>query len=131
MKIVYCHNREYIMKVLEWEGFRPNDIVNPRGGSTVAMESIPSWLLDQLQQGDTIVRKVGIARCSTDDNYCRKIGRQLAESRLKQVMLTAVNIVKIGTEYTVVFFEDEVGNLFEIKKSGDPYCARLIRMLDD
>lgn len=124
MKLAYCHNR-----VMD-EDIDSPVVISPRGGSTVAMESIQSWLLDQLQQGDTIVRKVGIARCSEDDNYCKKTGREIAESRLKQTTLTVVNIVRLG-ELVVVFFEDENGNLFEVKKSTDPYCARLIRMLDD
>lgn len=124
MKLAYCHNR-----VMD-EDIHSPVVISPRGGSTVAMESIQSWLLDQLQQGDTIVRKIGIARCSEDDNYCKKTGREIAESRLKQTMLTVVNIVRLG-ELVVVFFEDEKGNLFEVKKSSDPHCARLVRMLDD
>lgn len=119
MKVIYCHNRELV------EGE-----IQPRGGSTVAMESIQSWVLDTLEQGSSIVRKVGISRCSDDDNYCRKTGRQIAESRLKSTTLTVVNLVKMG-DFVTVFFEDENDNLFEIKKSNDPYCARLIRMLDD
>lgn len=145
MKVIYCHNRNsyqtnprsiYVPR--GWDSDYPSHTriecdteVNPRGGSTVAMESIPSWLLDTIQQGDTIVRKVGIARCSKDDNYNKKKGREIAHSRLKQVTLTVVNLVRFAGSYTVVFFEDENGNLFEVKKSGDPYCARLIRMLED
>lgn len=128
MKLVYCHNRNY--EENQDKTFGHYLEVSPRGGSTVAMESIPSWLLDTIQQGDSIVRKVGIARCSEDDNYCKKTGREIAQSRLKQKTLTVVNIVKIGT-FVTVFFEDEDGNLFEVKKSSDPYCARLVRMLDD
>lgn len=125
MKIIYSHNR----KTNENSGPDFGEI-KPRGGTTVAMEAIQSWLLDTLDVGSTIVRKVGIARCSTDDNYCRKTGRELAQSRLKQTTLTVMNLVRFDPSYTVVFFEDEVGNLFEVKKStGD--TARLVRMLDD
>lgn len=127
MKIVYCHNRIYDFYDDELGTFAK---LNSRGGSTVAMEAIPSWLLDTLAQGDSIVRKVGIARCSDEDNYCRKTGRELAQSRMKTTSLTVINLVKTD-DATIVFFEDEAGNLFEIKKSADPYCARLIRMLDD
>jgi hypothetical protein len=127
MKVVYCHNREVNQEIAKLGTI----VVEPKGGSTVAMEAIPSWLLDNLQQGDSIVRKIGIARCSEDDNYCKKTGRELAFSRLKQKTLTVINLVKFAPTYTIVFFEDEDGNLFEVKKSSDPYCARLIRMLDD
>lgn len=79
MKVVYCHNREYT----GGSGFRTRIgdrefpeygilTINPRGGSTVAMEAIPSWLLDTIEMGSTIERKVGIARCSDEDNYCKK-----------------------------------------------------------
>lgn len=130
MKVVYCHNRDYIIPPLPKTEYGSEAIeVSPRGGSTVAMEAIPSWLLDTIQQGDTIVRKVGIARCSDEDNYCKKTGRELAFSRLKQKTLTVVNIVRIGPSVTV-FFEDENENLFEVKKSTSD-TARLIRMLDD
>lgn len=127
MKIVYCHNRIVLPAVPFYN--QPEEIWS-KGGSTVAMEAIPSWLLDNLQQDDSIVRKVGIAVCSTDDNYCRKTGRELAESRLKQTTLTVVNLVNIGG-FVIVFFEDDNGNLFEVKKSNDPYCAILVRKLDD
>lgn len=137
MKIIYCHNREFVGG--SGRTFQLGDKlysefgvveINPRGGSTVAMESIPSWLLGTLSQGLSIVRKVGIARCSTDDNYNKKTGRELAAARLKTTTLTVVNIVKIENRVTV-FFEDEAGNLFEVRKSADSKCARLVRMLDD
>jgi hypothetical protein len=130
MKIIYCHNREY-ETFLGHDGYTLDGRVSSRGGTTVAMEAIQSWLLDQLVQGSTIVRKVGIARCSKDDNYCKKTGREIARSRLKQKTLKVVNLVKIGPNYTVVFFEDEDKNLFEFRKSPDPYCAVLVRMLED
>jgi hypothetical protein len=132
MKVVYCHNREIEPNpgVMRMDDAMFFGTVAPRGGSTVAMEAIQSWLLDTLEQGSTIVRKVGIAKCSTDDNYCKKTGRELAQSRLKQTTLTVVNIVKMGPSVTV-FFEDDNGNLFEVKKTNDLHCARLIRMLND
>lgn len=128
MKIVYCHNRfleNYYTDLLEGD-FRPS----ARGGTTVAMEVVSSWLLDTLAQGDTIVRKVGIARCSEDDNYCKKTGRELALSRMKTTTLTAVNIVKHDGR-TTVFLEDDKDNMFELKKSRDVNCAILVRMLED
>lgn len=129
MKVVYCHNRTY-NQTQRMDGTSLN--LSPRGGSTVAMEAIPSWLLDTIEMGSTIERKVGIARCSDEDNYCKKTGRELAHSRLKSTLLKVVNIVKYGVEgNTIVFFEDKNKNLFEVKKSSDPYCARLVRMLDE
>lgn len=124
MKILYCHNREHKL-VEEFPSYEVLT-VNPRGGTTVAMEVIPSWLLDTLAQGDTIIRKVGIARCSKDDNYNKKTGRELALSRMKTKTLTVINL---ATETILV--EDEDDNIFEIKKSKDKDCAILVRILDD
>lgn len=131
MKTIYSHNRDFefadpFPEIGGLETLR----VSPKGGATVAMEAIPSWLLSTLKEGDTIVRKVGIARCSDEDNYCRKTGRELAESRMKQTVLTVDKVFPIG-ERTVVFLKDETGNLYEVKSSSDPYCARLVRMLED
>lgn len=134
MKVVYCHNRNYNDDYKFREKGRliitNRTVASPRGGSTVAMEAIQSWVLDTLEQGSSIVRKVGIARCSDEDNYEKKKGREIAFSRLKQKTLTVVNLVKIGP-YVTVFFEDEDDNLYEVKKSKDPNCAILVRMLDD
>jgi hypothetical protein len=129
MKTVYCHNRE-IEEVLNPTSEFILARVSPSGGSTVAMEPVQSWLLDTFQQGDSIQRKVGIARCSIDDNYCKKTGRELAESRMKTTTLTVINIVKHEGR-TTVFLEDANDNLFELQKTNDPHCARLVRMLDD
>lgn len=131
MKVVYCHNRVYKYWIVSDQRPTPKTgELSSRGGSTVAMEAIQSWVLDTLEQGSSIVRKVGIARCSDEDNYEKKKGREIAFSRLKQKTLTVVNIVKIGP-YVTVFFEDEDDNLYEVKKSKDPNCAILVRMLDD
>ncbi len=131
MKIVYSHNRNYIIPPLPKTEYGSEATeIDPRGGSTVAMESIQSWLLDTIEVGSTIERKVGIARCSEDDNYCKKTGRELAHSRLKTTLLKVVNKVTIGPNVTV-FFEDKNKNLFEVKKSKDPYCAILVRMLEE
>jgi hypothetical protein len=127
MKIVYCHNRIILPAVPFYD--QPEEI-HSRGGSTVAMEVVQSWLLDNLTQGDAIVRKVGIARCSLDDNYDKSKGRELALSRLKSTELTVVNIVKMGVQ-TTVFLEDANDNLFELKKSKDKDCAILVRMLEE
>ena len=130
-KIVYCHNRNEEFLYDEGLDISLGVAVNPKGGSTVAMEPIQSWLLDTVAQGDSIQRKIGIARCSEDDNYCKKTGRELAKSRMKTKTLVVVNVIKNTDQPTVVFFEDEDDNLFELKVSKDPYCAILVRMLDD
>lgn len=125
MKIIYCHTRE-MEPYLPEGGYTYDCRISSRGGTTVAMHAIQSWLLPTLRIGDFIERKVGVARCSKDDNYNKKIGRDLATARMKATTLTVINIFG-----DVVFFEDTNGNMFEFKKSKDPHCAILVRILDD
>ena len=129
MKIIYCHTRKSEYFIPEYQ-YATDIRCAAKGGITVAMEAIQSWLLDTLEMGNTIERKIGIARCSDEDNYCKKTGRQIAQSRLKSKTLKVVNKVKIA-DFIIMFFEDSDGNLFEFKKSKDPYCAQLIRILND
>lgn len=135
MKVVYSHNRVVDLIMDDSLVFNSDCVqgrleTSPRGGVTVAMEVIQSSLLPYLGQGDTIVRKLGLAKCSDEDNYCKKTGRELAFSRLKETTLTVVNIVKL-LAFVIVFFEDEDGNLYEVKSSNDPDCAILVRMLNE
>lgn len=127
MKIIYCHNRNYDV---DEDTYLYRLKVDPRGGSTVAMEAIQSWYLDTAQVGDFIERRVGIARCSLEDNYCKKTGRDLAKSRMKLKRLTLIKIAE-GLDRKTYIYQDSDGHLFEFRKSPDAYCAILIRMLED
>lgn len=135
MKIVYCHERNMEMKVT---GQSPTDnqtlygeiIIAPKGGTTAAIESIQSWVINTLEPGMTIQRKVGLAKCSDEDNYNKKIGRDLAQSRMKLTTLTVIKRIEIG-DFTSVIFEDDNKNLFEFKATSDQYCARFTRILNE
>jgi hypothetical protein len=63
-----------------------------RGGYTVALEIPQSWLLAEIKVGESFDKKVGIAICSSDDNYSKKLGRELSSSRLKATRLTCVEV---------------------------------------
>lgn len=67
--------------------------IDPRGGATVALEIPQSWLLKEIKVGESFDKKVGIAICSTDDNYNKKLGRELAQSRMKLTRLVCVEEV--------------------------------------
>jgi hypothetical protein len=67
--------------------------IDPRGGLTTALEIPQSWLLKEIKVGESFDKKVGIARCSTDDNYNKKLGRELAKSRMKLTRLVCVEEV--------------------------------------
>lgn len=93
--------------------------VNPRGGKTIAMEDIEPWLLNQLTVGDFFTRRVGVARCSDEENYNKKTGRELAESRMKPVVLTVLAKNDFGS-IVVAALKDEKGNVYglELKKGA-------------
>lgn len=65
--------------------------VHPRGGETIAMESIQTWFLESLKVGDTFEKRVGKAKCSLDDNYSKKAGRELSQSRMKLTKFTVIS----------------------------------------
>lgn len=124
MKIVYSHNRLYKQHYDSFNDYFYDEIL-PKGGITIAIEAIPSYLLDTLKYGDTIVKKVGVARCSTEDNFCKKTGRELAESRLKSTTLTVRTVLK-DEGFCYVVFEDENGNVFQATPSKDIYCSKIL-----
>jgi hypothetical protein len=88
-----------------------------RGGYTVALEIPQSWLLKDLKVGESFDKKVGIAICSSEDNYNKKLGRELASSRLKPTRLTCVEVQ-----------EDEDGNRAIALSAGNGKVLLLRRL---
>lgn len=84
----------------------------PRGGTTIAIESLKPWFHKTLVLGEKITKQIGKARCSEQDNYNKKTGRELAKSRMTKVVLTVVNID--GEHITL---EDENKSRYEFKGS--------------
>ena len=68
--------------------------LNPKGGETVALEVPEPWVLEALTVGDFFTKQIGKAKCSTEDNYNKKTGRDLARSRMKPTVLTVIDIQK-------------------------------------
>lgn len=87
-------------------------LVDPRGGQTIAIESLKQWVVKTLVVGDFFTRQIGKARCSDEDNYNKKTGRELAKSRMRAVILT---VVEIDGENLVL--EDEQKNRYTFKGS--------------
>lgn len=108
--IQFCHNRKYDT-FLGHDGYTLDGVISPRGGTTVAMEVPELWFVNTLKVGDFFEKRVGTARCSDDDNYSKKIGRDLAVSRMKQTRLTVVTVVS-----DIVILEDKSGALFGLRK---------------
>jgi hypothetical protein len=110
MKINYFHVRDY-------NGF----LVAPRGGTTLAMEQIEGWYFDTLEVGTFFEKSIGKARCSKKDNYCKKVGRELAVGRMKTTRLTVIAVVDEPSRNTrVVALRDSKDNSLYLmrKKAG-------------
>ena len=75
--------------------------VHGRGGETVAMDAIPVWFSRDLKEGDFFEKRVGKSRCSMDDIFCKKTGRQFAESRLKLKKLTVTSVENSESEIKI------------------------------
>jgi len=84
--------------------------VLPHGGITIAMETVPVEMFLEMQVGDQLEVEVGKAVCSDKDNYNKKLGREIAQGRMKNVILDV--IVKTDSE---VLLTDKTNH----------YCLRL------
>lgn len=93
--IQYLHVRNYT-----------DSVVDPTGGKTVALEVPTSETLDSLEIGDVLTLGFGEARCSQEDNYCKKVGRVLATSRLKHQVMTIVRRYNDGDDNVFVQLPD-------------------------
>jgi hypothetical protein len=87
----------------------------PSGGQTIAMEEIAPWLLDTLKSLDFLTRRIGVARCSHEDNYNKKTGRELAESRMKPIVLTVLSNEDYGSNRILVL-KDDKGKVYTLEK---------------
>ncbi len=106
--IQYVHDRKWYDCTI-FDGSMSH--ILPKGGTTIALDVFEPWLFDQLVEGDTIEKRVGIARCSDEDNYHKAIGRELAASRLK------LRKLKVTAKYEkILALSDDEGNLYTIKK---------------
>lgn len=99
--------------------------VCPRGGQTIAMESLQTWFVQSLKVGDTFDKRVGKARCSIEDNFNKKTGRELAESRMKLMKFTVVSHnIFAGT--TIIRLEDSNKNNYTLCSKVGSKIAHLV-----
>lgn len=92
--------------------------VDSRGGQTIAFEVPQAWFLKTLQPGDFFEKKVGKARCSNDDNYNKKIGRELASSRMKSTKLICTSNIE-GLDDRMTILQDPQGNLYILRSKSE------------
>jgi hypothetical protein len=107
MKLQYYHGRIFTpIKKFSYSRTIPTEM-SSKGGFTVVIQTPETWLLPTLKEGDFFVKQVGIVKCSMDDLYCRKTGRDLALESIKPTKLT----VKLAGEFTTTL-EDERKNIY-------------------
>jgi hypothetical protein len=109
MSILFHHKRNVGINKF----FAP--CIEALGGTTVAIEQPKSWILPTLKVGEFFDKKVGIAKCSDEDRYNKKLGREIAVSRMKPVRLTVKRIVSTDA-YTQIEFISDVGSHFIFRK---------------
>jgi hypothetical protein len=73
---VWYEHRRLMKQVPTTALYHYEHVLDPRGGSTVAKLF---ELSDDPKEDEPVA--VGVATCSTNDNYCKKVGRTIALGR--------------------------------------------------
>jgi hypothetical protein len=117
MSIVYRHERNISLNKFG------EHCIDALGGTTIAMESLKPWILDTLEVGNFFEKKIGVAKCSKEDRYNKKSGRELASSRMKLVKLTVSYILKTADRTTLSLVDDNgTSYLFiKYKTASEPF----------
>lgn len=100
-------------------------IVHAKAGETIAMEPIQGWVVDTLNQGDFFEKKIGTAKCSDEDNFNKKIGRDLAQSRMKSKKLTVISNDNY-TKVRILVLEDTDGDRYFLYRYKNANLAYLM-----
>ena len=110
--IAFIHER--IAKDFELLEFSYREF-GPKGGRTHAIELPKTKDLTNLSLGDKIDIRIGIAKCHPDDLYNKKIGRELALSKINNLEAIVKTIQK---DYVVLLILDE-WYVFNIKEDKE------------
>lgn len=121
MSIQFCHIRKFIPQ-FNLCNFTYESVLSARGGETIAMQEVQPWLIEQLKVGDFFTKLIGRARCSDKENYNKKIGREIAKSRMKPTVLTVISS-KDFSGVRVVILSDDKNNLYVLQKK--PNCQKV------
>lgn len=108
--MIFKHLRRF-----DWDSSGTGMIVSSFGGVTVAVEELKPWIMPTLNPGDFFEKKIGIAVCSKEDRFEKKIGRELARSRAKVQRLTVQKVIK-ELDKTTVDMVDSAGNTYVFVK---------------
>jgi len=92
MKIQFVHNRDVVFKFSSANRIENPSLLLAKGGETIAMEEVPLDMFQQITKEHILSCFIGKALCSKKDNYNKKIGRNIATARMKEVDLEVVAI---------------------------------------
>jgi len=116
MNIQYCHVRKYIPDLNAYNS-KYECVLSATGGETVAMQELEPWFVESLKPGDFFTKLVGKARCSDKENYNKKVGRELAKSRMSPTILTVLSNSDYGNT-RVLILVDSKKNMYELHKKA-------------
>lgn len=85
------------------------------GGATIAVEEFKPWILQTLNPGEFFEKKIGVAVCSKEDRFNKKIGTDLAQSRAKPEKLTVQKLVKELDKTTVTMLDSSSNSYVFVK----------------
>ena len=93
-----------------------NDIL-AKGGTTVAIKDSPD--ITNVASGDKITLNIGIATCHEDDNYNKRIGRDISNARIVPMEFTVTEdfshegekYVRLISDKTLLFAKTKNGKL--------------------
>lgn len=88
--------------------------INPKGGMTIAVEGMSTQLFvsaaSQILSGITFKLKTGISLCSEKDAFKKEIGRNVALSRMENVIVQPIAVIRnelmclvVGTTTVLTF----------------------------
>lgn len=75
----------------------------PTGGMTLAVQELEPWFFAALKPGDFFEKKIGVAKCHPKENFCKKIGREIATSKAKLRKFTVIKVVDTIGKREVTF----------------------------
>jgi hypothetical protein len=119
MNIQFCHKRVFEFNMYRFDSPKQ---YSAKGGLTIAMQELTSWFVNSLQEGEFFVKSIGVAQCSTKDNYNKKVGREISSQRLKQKELTVDRVVVLtikGSQVKQVELIDKESNMYIIRSKVD------------
>lgn len=89
--------------------------ISAKGGFTAAMEELQPWFFETLLPGDSFEKRIGVAKCHPDENFCKKTGREVAEKNAKLRKLKVVH-VSLEENCRIAVLQDEQGLSYELYK---------------